>query len=329
MNAIETVEALIGHGLVMSEPQQAGALTLLPLHHAGPALGYAPYPDIALDPEFTVQELAGGAAVPTLLVANGLAHDVLIPEGQVLVGLQQDRTLNVTVLVPAHATTEIPVSCVERGRWHASGDVASSADAFLSPRVRDAKLRGVQRNLAESGVYHSEQGRVWHEVDRMLRSTGSHSPSDSYNAVYQTHRGRIDEIVNAFTLQPDQRGVFALIGDRPVALDVFDSPRAMGALWRPLLRSYAAESLRHRRPAGDRAIDDSVAWIRSLTDGTAVSSTGVGLGEIVQFETADSVTSALVYDGAVVHMAALGIGSEPSTTQFTQPSARRAWHITS
>ena len=57
------------------------------------------------------------AEVPTLQVTNPNGHAVLIPEGQVLDGGHQTRTVNVSILVPAGATIDIPVSCVEAGRW--------------------------------------------------------------------------------------------------------------------------------------------------------------------------------------------------------------------
>jgi hypothetical protein len=47
----------------------------------------------------------------------GWLHCLLLLDGEELVGAKQNRILNTTVLVDAHVTVTIPVSCVEQGRW--------------------------------------------------------------------------------------------------------------------------------------------------------------------------------------------------------------------
>lgn len=55
--------------------------------------------------------------MPLLTVVNHADSPVLLLDGEELVGALQDRVLNSTVLLPAHAWLMIPVNCVEEGRW--------------------------------------------------------------------------------------------------------------------------------------------------------------------------------------------------------------------
>ena len=55
--------------------------------------------------------------MPELVAENPLAEDVLLDDGEELVGAKQSRILNVTLLVAAGSKPPIPVSCVEQGRW--------------------------------------------------------------------------------------------------------------------------------------------------------------------------------------------------------------------
>ncbi len=57
--------------------------------------------------------------MPELRFVNHCERPVLLLDGEELVGAKQNRILNLTVLVPAHQTIVIPVSCVEAGRWRA------------------------------------------------------------------------------------------------------------------------------------------------------------------------------------------------------------------
>ncbi|MGA1748308.1 MAG: ARPP-1 family domain-containing protein, partial [Ilumatobacteraceae bacterium] len=73
------------------------------LHQAAP--GFLTGPDSRLQ----VTERPG-ASVPTLVVTNPNGVPVLITEGETLNGGWQNRVVNVSVLVPAAAELDIPVS---------------------------------------------------------------------------------------------------------------------------------------------------------------------------------------------------------------------------
>lgn len=59
----------------------------------------------------------GGATVGRIVFHNKAPLDVLLLDGEELRGGLQNRVVNKSILVPAHTELEIPVSCVERGRW--------------------------------------------------------------------------------------------------------------------------------------------------------------------------------------------------------------------
>lgn len=67
-----------------------------------------------------VEEL-GSASVPTLRATNPAAHPSVILEGELVFGGLQDRIINSTIIVPANSSIEVPVSCVEQGRWSNEG----------------------------------------------------------------------------------------------------------------------------------------------------------------------------------------------------------------
>lgn len=98
-----------------------------------------------------VTEVSDSGSVPTLLLENTADKAVFLLDGEELVGAKQNRILNLTLLVPAKTTMEIPVSCVEQGRWsHRTREFASAERTFFG-KGRARKAARVSENLREWG----------------------------------------------------------------------------------------------------------------------------------------------------------------------------------
>ncbi|URR36235.1 hypothetical protein NBE99_03635 [Thermosynechococcus sp. HN-54] len=134
--------------LELGTPQTFGAMTLFPLLHS-----------IATEPDYwtlteamsqnllKITEVSAGGHVPELLCRNLGDRSVLLVDGEELIGAKQNRILNLTVLVPAHTDPKIPVSCVERGRWHYRSHEFTAADRAYHATGRAKKLRYVTESL--------------------------------------------------------------------------------------------------------------------------------------------------------------------------------------
>jgi hypothetical protein len=89
----------------------------------------------------TIREKGEAGTVPELLVINEADSPVLLLDGEELIGVKQNRTLNTTILLKEHSRTIIPVSCTEAGRWSIVLDRFSHSDLFATPRIREKKIR--------------------------------------------------------------------------------------------------------------------------------------------------------------------------------------------
>jgi ARG and Rhodanese-Phosphatase-superfamily-associated Protein domain len=97
--------------------QGENGLRLVPIlgsSHEEPA--YRLLEDEILD-SVVVTEINESGSVPELRVTNALDERVLLIDGQELIGAKQNRILNTDVLVSAKKSLNLPVSCVEQGRW--------------------------------------------------------------------------------------------------------------------------------------------------------------------------------------------------------------------
>ena len=64
-----------------------------------------------------VTEVSEGGSVPELRFVNTGSRQVLLMDGEEVVGAKQNRTLNISILAPAPGELLLPVTCVEAGRW--------------------------------------------------------------------------------------------------------------------------------------------------------------------------------------------------------------------
>jgi hypothetical protein len=251
------------------------------------------------------------AEVPTLQVTNPNGHAVLIPEGQVLDGGHQTRTVNVSILVPAGATIDIPVSCVEAGRW-GGGDSFTNSDRFANRRVRRAKMEGVRESLRHSDSKRSDQGAVWHAVDYELNRKGIHSPSANFRDIEdfaqrdQASAQAIEDLVRRGPLA-GQQGVVIAHGQRIVNAELFATHEALCANWEALMRGIVLDA------PGDRNLRTSATaalkFLSRLSKAEIITKPGVGLGTEEHVRSTRLVGHSLSFEGALVHASAFALAA--------------------
>jgi len=291
-------------GFRLGTPQTAGRLTLLPVFCDGPGLEYVTLAEAQKEGTVEVTEVDAAGTVSTLQVKTSSKVPVLVIDGEVLVGLKQNRVLNTTILVPAETTLEIPVSCVEAGRWRHATSKASRTDYALSPKLRAMKRRSVTTSARAFGTFVADQGAVWRGVASHLGELGVDSDTLAYSDIEKQRGPEIEDRLRQLQPETGQSGVLAYVDGEPVALDLFDRPSTLARLWQGLIGSYIAESLIPK--SGGRTVDVKAAleWIWMAGAGEATRHRAVGLGESVSITGGEHYTSALVVDGVAVHIAA-------------------------
>lgn len=297
----ETLESI-----EVRKPVSRGPLHLFPLVDGRVEVdGPAPLGEALGGGWLRVEELDEGGSVPELRVVNLGVVDVLILEGDELIGAKQNRAVNSSVLVAAGSDLILPVSCVERGRWSRRSRTFSSGAAAPHPSLRHLKSRSVHDSLRRGRGHRSDQGAVWREVDRLAYLHGAPSPTEAL----QDTRAGISERLAAFDdlqgrLPEGARGVVVVLGERPALLEVLAGPRLFAKVFGKLLAGYALEALEHEGgggPPGLRAIEGFVARVASARQERHPA---VGAGTDVRFATGETAGYALVAGGRLLHAAA-------------------------
>jgi len=254
---------------------------------------------------------APDATVPTIRIVNTNPEPVLLAEGETVRGGQQDRTLDVSVLVPAAATVDCPVSCVEQGRWGGRRKFERSS-TYAPRRVRRAKQASVERNLADRGVKHADQGLVWRTVDDVLHVHALSAPTYALAAADDVLEAddrvadHVRDLVGRGPL-PAQQGVVVTHGRRVVAAEIFASPELLAHHWEALVRSAFLD--RPDEVQGRPSLTAAVRFLRRFAGSPARSADGVGLGTEFHARTDRLVGQALVWDDTLVHASAFALAA--------------------
>ena len=258
-----------------------------------------------------VSEISDAGSVPELLFENSADLPVLILDGEELIGAKQNRTVNLTILAPARKTTRIPVSCVEAGRWRHESAHFVMSDRHHFARGRARKAEAVSCSLQQDGSRHSDQRRVWADIDAKAARMQARSATQAMAEIFDRHRASLDSYVEAFAAGDSQIGALFAIGSEIVGLDLFDRHSVLTAVLPKLVRSYAIDAMEAERAHGQGATKRvAEAFLDRLAEAEIETYEAVGLGSDLRIGSQEMVGGALVVDDHLVHLAAFAAGTE-------------------
>lgn len=237
-------------------PQSFRDLTVFPLVCSmNLALPYDLLSEAMEEGTLTIEEIGSGS-VPELMAGNEGDTDVLVLDGEQVIGMKQNRTMSRTVLLPGKTRTKIPVSCMERGRW-SRGERNSRSGPQHSPlsvrrEARDLEARHAREGRsADPGSLSAAQSAVWSQIDHLAADLDATSETAALDEVYRRRRVDLDEAEASFPPVEGQVGLLAFLGDRPLGLDVIGGQALYGRLHRRFIRGYLLDALRGRGAAAE------------------------------------------------------------------------------
>lgn len=312
------ISELMSH-LTIGQSAQCGALEVFALIHGADASknpSHSPVSYILLAEALAagsarVEEVSGDGEVPTLKLVNEGPVSLLALDGEELLGAKQNRILSVSILAPAASSIEIPVACVEQGRWRDVSRGFKSSKDMLFASARANKARAVRTSLAQRGRPDADQGQIWSDIDDKICLFRVASVTSAMADAYRDHARRIEDYSARFRVEAGQVGaVFALNG-RIFGLDIVERPEVWARLFDKLVRSYALDAIEfeeHRTPAPAAArgvsTADLHAFMQQIAEAELAVSPAVGLGEDIRFVDDAIEGGGLLHQGVALHVSA-------------------------
>jgi len=243
-------------------PIQIDSLTLTPIV-ATPGTAKADPDVLVLDQAFAQKLIKikeqDSESVNSLTLSNSADRPLFLLAGEVIIGGKQDRIIGRNTVIPANTTQDVPVFCVEHGRWNGTTAQFTSAKALAHGRLRGKASYAAQQD-------------VWDEVAVKNQERKTTSASDTYRKVAQQQSDgtlsamerRVDAALAKLSAADRGRmvGYAVAINGAVATVDVFGSPALFKKLETKLVRSYLTEAVDVAARKG--AVPPSPADVRSF-----------------------------------------------------------------
>ena len=332
--ATPTIGSCLSEPLTVGEPDVSGPLAVFPIFGADARQRFVSFARGRDAGAVTIKEVAS-ASVRDLTVVNSGGLPVLLYEGEEVLGGQQNRSFDVSLLVAPGTVLTVPVSCVEAGRWddssHGVAHISSVQSAY--PELRRAKSLSKMRRQAAGMRAESDQGEVWDMLDAKSDRLGASSPTHAMSDIYEQRRDDLQGFIEAVRLHDGQLGALVAIAGSFCVMDFAARAEVFASLHGPLVQGYALDALeavgRDAAPAGAESARGFVALVCGAG---MVEHDSAGLGRDLMFAQDGIAGSGLVNEDELVQLTAFpqngGSGAEAAAARsaggrIRRPSMRR------
>lgn len=286
--------------LAVTDALSAGAVAVFPVsNHNQPGPNYLRLEQAITSNLASVEEKGTEGTVPMLVMVNESESFVLGLQGDELIGGKQNRVLNISVLVPPKSVVDLPVSCVEQGRWHfRSRSFQAGEKAF--PKLRGELHEQIAKYMRHTGSARADQQAVWRSVRDELVRAEAPSPTQAMRSAYERRKAQSAALQEKLPYAEGACGLVCAVGGRIAMVEIFDRPQTCASEWGRLVRSLAFETTASAEgePVAKQEVEHFLAYARA-SHLDVFPSPGVGM--IAHFAAAAISGSALLFDDAVIH----------------------------
>jgi len=240
-------------------------LTFYPLiaRSDGPPADYLVLDEGLAGGQVRVVEKGGGAEVNRLSLENRSQKPLFVMSGEVVIGGKQDRIIGKDAVIGPNETVDVPVFCVEHGRW-TEGQAGKSFRSAGS--MADTKVR-------KKAAFKDSQSEVWQEVASKNQARGIANATGTYRQV-ATGDGGVKKAVEPYARALDPAlagprtvGMVVALNGKVVGVEQFGSPALFAKVRGKLARSYYVDAVDEPVAAGAR--QPTVADMKEFVGKTA------------------------------------------------------------
>ncbi len=289
-------------GFKVGEPLFLKNLILFPLTNGNKDFGRVEILSEAKEKKhIEVRELAS-PKIDTVIIKNKSPHRVFALDGEGIIGALQDRVINTSALIAEKSEIEIPVSCVEEGRWSGSHEFLR-ARTISYPSLRAIICFTVSSSLHKTKKFATDQNQIWSSIKKKIESFKITSRTSSLRDIYSSFRRHLESYQEEVAFLKDLNGLLVFAGGRLLCLDLFANKKLFNKLKDQLITSYALDALEIKTSAPPR-VGEAKRLFREIKEAKVKTFPSFSLGDEIRFETKDLIGRGLVFNNSLFHLSA-------------------------
>ena len=231
--------------------------------------------------------------VNTLIVENNAVTPLILIDGEEIVGGDQNRIVNSTILIKGKSTMDIPVSCSEQGRW------AYKSEFKQSNYIANFKTRRAKEYASRSN--HHFQDVIWSSINDLEMENSFASPTSAMEESYENLKTDHNKIINEFEVVDGQNGVLVIVDGEITGFELFLNPEIYREFHEKILKSYLIDS-KIKDQTFTINIDVAKEVIAKALESPYEKRPNIGLEEIFEFENDEGLGTLYSYQNQIIHL---------------------------
>ena len=232
------------------------------------------------------------STVNTIMVTNNAVTPLILIDGEEILGANQNRIVNNTLLIGPKRTQAISVSCTEHGRWKHTSDFRQSnyIANFNTRRVKEYAKRN----------HGNAQNAIWDSIESLEVENSFKSPTNAMSESYDNLKIDHDEFLKAFEIVDRQCGVLVIQNGEIKGFEIFYNSQIYKEYHEKVLRSYLIDN-----KVENTTFSINIDGIKSFMDDANYlafdKKKSEGMEVKFEFENDNGLGNLYTYDGEILH----------------------------
>ena len=241
------------------------------------------------------------SVVNTLVVKNRAVTPLILIDGDEVVGGDQNRIVNATILIEAKSEMKVPVNCTEHGRWGYKHEFKHS-NYMANYRTRSSKEVASRNNM-------SDQQAVWDSIECLEVERSFSSPTQAMSESYDNAKLDLDEALTHFNIEDKQNGVVIIVDGEIKGFEIFLNSPIYKEYHEKILKSYLID-ININDSVFTINTDEAKSLVSDALDSEFNAGKSNGMEEVLEFENSEGLGKIYTYQDEMIHMSYFKNASE-------------------
>ena len=230
--------------------------------------------------------------VNTLIVENNAVTPLILIDGEEVVGGDQNRIVNSTILIDANSKMKVSVSCSEKNRW------AYKSEFKQSEYIANYNTRRAKEFASRSS--EKFQNVIWSSIDTLEEVNSFSSPTSAMEESYDHMKLKLNDIINNFNVVDNQNGILIMVDGEIKGFELLFNSEIYKDFHSKIQKSYLIDcDIKQTVSTVDNSVVEDI--IQKALNSTFDKKDSKGLEDAYVFDNYDGLGTLYIFKNQIIH----------------------------